>query len=111
MERNDYCWRADVLRAVPAQTRWVCAEPLLGPLPDLSLGGIHWLVAGGESGPGSRPMHLAWVRELRNKCHAAGVPFYFKQTNGLYPRQDAILDGRRHEEMPPVPAVGLPLFG
>jgi protein gp37 len=52
VERNDYCWRAEVLRAVPARTRRVCAEPLLGPLPDLNRDGIHWLVVGGESGPG-----------------------------------------------------------
>jgi protein gp37 len=110
VERNDYCWRADVLRAVPARTRWVCAEPLLGPVPDLDLDGIHWLVVGGESGPDRRPMDLAWVRELRDKCGAARVPFYFKQANGLYPGRDAVLDGRRHAEMPAVPPLPLPLF-
>jgi protein gp37 len=111
VERNDYCWRADVLRGVPARTRWVCAEPLLGPLPHLDLDGIHWLVVGGESGPGWRPMKPQWVRQLRDKCRAAGVAFYFKQANGAYPGMDARLDGRRYQEMPPVHRVPLPLFG
>src|SRR5205807_95678 len=103
--------RADVLRSIPARTRWVCAEPLLGPLPDLDLRGIHWLVAGGESGPDWRPMDLKWVRALRDQCRAAGTAFYYKQANGPYPGMDARLDGRYYEEMPLVPQVPLPLFG
>jgi protein gp37 len=63
---------------------------------------MHWLVAGGESGPSWRPLDLAWVRDLRDRCGLAGVPFYFKQGNGLYPGRNATLDGRRHTEMPPV---------
>ena len=110
VERNDYSWRADLLRGIPAQTRWVCAEPLLGPLPDLTLDGIHWVVAGGESGPDWRPMDRQWVRQLRDKCRSAGVPFYFKQSNGLYPGMGARLDGQVHQEMPEVPRVPLPLF-
>lgn len=111
VENNDYCWRADVLRGVPARVRWVCAEPLLGPLPDLDLDGIHWVVAGGESGPGWRPMEKAWVRQLRDRCRAAGVPFYFKQSNGLYPGPGDRLDGRVWHQMPEVRRVELPLFG
>jgi protein gp37 len=88
----------------------VCAEPPLGPLPDVNLDSIHWLVAGGESGPSWRPMELAWVRQLRNKCRTAGVPFYFKQANGFYPGSNAVLDGRRYEEMPPLRSHPLPLF-
>jgi protein gp37 len=110
VERDDYCWRADLLRAVPAQTRWVCAEPLLGPLPGLSLEGIHWLVVGGESGPGWRPMELEWARQLRARCRAAGVAFYFKQANGAYPGMGARLDGEVIQEMPAV-RVPLSLFG
>jgi protein gp37 len=100
-----------VLRVILAQTRWVCAEPLLGPLPDLSLTGIHWLVAGGESGPDWRPMDPAWARDLRARCRAAGVAFYFKQANGLYPGTEPRLDGRLHQEMPEVRRLPLPLFG
>ncbi len=110
VERDDYVWRADVLRSVPARTRWVCAEPLLGPLPGLNLQRIDWLVVGGESGPDWRPMDLRWVRELRDRCRAAGVAFYFKQSNGPYPGMSPRLDGRLHQEMPEVPTVPLPLF-
>jgi protein gp37 len=111
VERNDYCGRVDVLRAAPAALRWVCAEPLLGPLPDLNLAGIGWVVAGGESGPDYRPMDPAWVRDLRDKCRAAGVPFYFKQSNGLYPGTKPRLDGELVQEMPRVEPAPLPLFG
>ncbi len=79
IESNRYAFRADHLRATPAAVRWISAEPLLGPLDELDLEGIDWLVAGGESGPGARPMHPAWVRDLRDRCAAAGVPFFFKQ--------------------------------
>ncbi len=110
VETNAYGGRVDVLRAIPARVRWVCAEPLLGPLPDLDLTGIHWLVVGGESGPGWRPLDLAWVRELRQKCQAADVAFYFKQSNGLYPGMGNRLDGRRIQEFPEIPSAPLPLF-
>ncbi len=110
VERNDYVWRADVLRGVPARRRWVCAEPLLGPLPDLDLRAIDWLVVGGESGPGWRPMDESWVRDLRDRCRSAGVAFYFKQSNGYYPGTDPLLDGELWQEMPPLPAAALPLF-
>ncbi len=110
VERNDYVWRADVLRAVPARTRWVCAEPLLGPLPDLKLDGIHWLVVGGESGPKHRPMDPAWARDLRDRCRAAGVAFYFKQSSALYPGTGPRLDGELCQELPAIPQAPLPLF-
>lgn len=68
IENNRYAWRADYLRDTPAAVRWVSAEPLLGPLDQLDLTGIDWVVAGGESGPGARPMHPDWVRDLRDRC-------------------------------------------
>jgi protein gp37 len=111
VERNEYCWRADILRTIPVKTRWVCAEPLLGPLTALDLAGIHWLVIGGESGPDWRPMDLEWVRQLRDKCQQGRVPLYFKQTNGLYPRRNATLDGQSYQELPEVKSSPLPLFG
>ncbi len=111
MENNNYVWRADVLRSIPARMRWICAEPLLGPLPDLNLDGIGWVVAGGESGPDWRPMDLQWVRALRDACRRAGVAFYFKQANGPFPGMNDRLDGQLHQEMPPIPQVPLPLFG
>lgn len=79
IELDEYAHRADRLRETPAAVRFISAEPLLGPLPNLDLTGIHWLIAGGESGPDARPMHPDWVRNLRDRCAAADVPFFFKQ--------------------------------
>lgn len=68
IESDRYAFRADHLRATPAAVRFISAEPLLGPLPSLNLAGIDWLIVGGESGPGARPMHPDWVRDLRDRC-------------------------------------------
>lgn len=68
IENDRYTFRADHLRETPAAVRWISAEPLLGPLPSLDLTGIDWLVVGGESGPGARPMHPDWARDLRDRC-------------------------------------------
>jgi protein gp37 len=82
IERQDFAWRLDHLRAVDAAIRFVSAEPLLGPL-DLDLAGIDWLIAGAESAPGKRPgkraTNIEWVRSLRDQCQAAGVRFWLKQ--------------------------------
>jgi protein gp37 len=100
IENNDYVWRADELRKVPAVLRFISAEPLLGPLPDLDLAGIGWLIAGGESGSGFRPMDHAWARDLRDRCQRARIPFYFKQSAAVQPESGKELDGRRHEDRP-----------
>jgi protein gp37 len=100
VESNDYVWRADVLRQIPARVRWVSAEPLLGPLPDLDLTGFHWIVVGGESGPEHRDMDHAWARQLRDNAHRQGVAFFFKQSAGARPGQGDLLDGRRWREFP-----------
>jgi protein gp37 len=105
IESNDYCWRADVLRQIPVRVRWISAEPLLGPLPDLDLTGIHWIVVGGESGPGYRDMDHAWARQIRNFAHAQGAAFYFKQSAGPRPGKGDLLDGRRWREFPRTPDV------
>jgi protein gp37 len=102
---NASVWRADVLRRIPARVRFISAEPLLGPLPDLDLAGIHWLIAGGESGPGFRPMDHAWACHLRDLTQAAGAAFFFKQSAALQPGRGALLDGRAWEEFPEVPAA------
>jgi len=81
IELNSNVNRADYLRDTPAAIRWLCLEPLLGPLPDLDLTGIDWVVAGGESGPRGkkmRPIQADWVREIRDKCVPLGIPFMFK---------------------------------
>ncbi|MDB5311600.1 MAG: hypothetical protein JWO38_5802 [Gemmataceae bacterium] len=111
VERDDYAGRADLLRPIPARVRWVCAEPLLGPLPSLDLTGIHWVVCGGESGPDWRAMDPAWAGRLRDACRAASVPFYFKQGNGHYLGTDPRLDGEVVWEMPATRRIPLTLFG
>src|SRR5438094_267227 len=68
IESNDYVPRADLLRAVPSSVRFLSLEPLVGPLPDLDLSDIDWVIVGGESGPGHRPLDVDWVRELRDRC-------------------------------------------
>jgi protein gp37 len=102
VERQDYLWRADELRTVPARVRFLSCEPLLGPL-ELDLEGIHWVIVGGESGSGARPMKEEWVRSIRNQCLSAGVPFFFKQWGGPVDKRGhdkALLDGRLWREWP-----------
>jgi len=82
IENDRYVGRADALRETPAAVRFVSAEPLLGPLPSLDLTGIDWLIIGGESGPGHRPMDSAWVRELVEQADAGGVSVFVKQASG-----------------------------
>jgi protein gp37 len=103
VERDDYVRRADALRAAPATTRFLSLEPLLGPLPSLDLAGIDWVIVGGESGPGYRPVDPAWVRGLRDRCLAAGVAFFFKQWGGPTPKAGGrLLDGRTWDQYPPL---------
>lgn len=101
VESDRYTFRLDHLRTVDAAVRFVSAEPLLGPLGALDLEGVHWLIAGGESGPAARPMDPAWVRGLRDQCEMAVVPFFFKQWGGRTPKAGGReLDGRTHDAMP-----------
>lgn len=79
LERGDFAHRIDTLREVPATIRFLSVEPLIGYIGEVDLSGIHWVITGGESGPGSRPMHSAWVREVRDLCVAQSVPHFFKQ--------------------------------
>jgi protein gp37 len=89
------------LRQIPAQVRFLSVEPLLGPLPKLPLEGIHWVIVGGESGPGARPMAVEWARQIRDRCIAHDVPFFFKQWGGVNKkRAGRILDGRTWDQMP-----------
>lgn len=101
IEDDRFVWRADHLREVDAAVRFLSLEPLLGSVPSLSLEGIHWVVVGGESGPGARPIQADWVREVRDRCVQAGIPFFFKQWGGV--RRTAagrLLDGRTWDESP-----------
>jgi protein gp37 len=93
--------RADALREVPASVRFISAEPLLGSLEELDLDGIHWVIGGGESGAGARPVDISWARELRDRCEADGVHFFWKQWGGFTPKAGGReLDGRTWDEYP-----------
>ena len=89
------------LREAPAAVRFLSLEPLLGSLGRFELEGVSWVIVGGESGPGARPMAAEWVREVRDLCRDGGVPFFFKQWGGPRPRSNGrTLDGVAHEAYP-----------
>ncbi len=93
--------RVDDLRQVPTMVRFLSCEPLLGSLIGLDLARIHWVIAGGESGSGARPMKPEWPRELRDKCAEQGIPYFFKQWGGVQKhRTGRVLDGQTWDEMP-----------
>jgi protein gp37 len=101
VETASYRFRIDHLRQVPAAVRFVSAEPLLGPLGQVDLAGIDWVIAGGESGPRARPLEPAWGRELRDQCVESGVRFFFKQWGGRTPKAGGReLDGKTWDDMP-----------
>ncbi len=101
VENADYAHRIDLLRDTAAAVKFLSLEPLLGPLPDLDLTGIDWVIVGGESGPGARPMQPDWARDIRDQCIDAGVPFHFKQWGGVFKKRNGReLDGRTWDEMP-----------
>lgn len=109
IENDRYTFRADWLRLIPATVRFLSLEPLLGPVPSLDLDGIGWAIVGGESGPGYRPMDHDWARDIRDRCDAAGVSFFFKQSAAPRTEMGIELDGRLHEEYPlPHPGLALP---
>lgn len=93
--------RADSLREIPAFVRFISAEPLLGSLVNLNLNGIHWLIGGGESGANARPCDAIWARELRDRCVAEGVSFFWKQWGGRTAKGGGrLLDGRTWDQYP-----------
>ncbi len=101
VESEKFVARIEALRTVPAAVRFLSLEPLLGPLPALDWRGIDWAIVGGESGPGARPLDPAWVRDLREQCAAARVPFFFKQWGGVRKKATGrVLDGRTWDELP-----------
>ena len=105
VESARYRSRIDRLRATGARLKFLSLEPLLGFLPDLDLAGIDWVIVGGESGPGARPMDPEWVIDLRDQCRRARVPFFFKQWGGTNKKRTGrTLEGRVWDEMPAVPS-------
>ena len=108
VECDDYLNRIDDLRAIQASVKFLSLEPLLGPLPDLNLTGIDWVIVGGESGPGARPMKEEWVCHIRDHCLTSQVPFFFKQWGGVVKKRTGrILDGRTWDQMPMVSNLGI----
>ncbi len=94
-------FRMDHLRQTPAVIKFVSFEPLLGPIPNINLEGIDWVIVGGESGPNARPMKPAWAIDIRDQCLAADVPFFFKQWGGTNKKKNGrSLDGRIWDDMP-----------
>lgn len=101
VENQEYTHRIDSLRQTDAAIKFLSLEPLLGPLGNLCLDGIDWVIVGGESGPGARPMNTEWVLSIRDQCLSANVPFFFKQWGGVWKKKfGRILDGRTWDEMP-----------
>jgi protein gp37 len=101
VENDDQVGRVDFLRTVPAAVRFLSLEPLLGPVGHLDLTGIGWVIVGGESGPGARPVDERWVTDIRDRCRREGTPFFFKQWGGINKKAAGrVLEGRTWNEMP-----------
>jgi protein gp37 len=106
VESKEYTFRIDHLRDTDAHVKFLSLEPLLGPLPELNLQDIDWVIVGGESGPGARVMRLEWVLDIRDQCLRAGVPFFFKQWGGTNKKKSGrVLVDRTWDEMPRAIAV------
>lgn len=101
IENDNAAYRAELLRQTPAAVKFVSLEPLLSPLPSLDVVGLDWVIVGGETGPGARPMLEPWVRDLRDCAVGAGVPFFFKQWGGPNNKtRGKLVQGRRWTQFP-----------
>lgn len=101
VENDNYTFRIDHLRQTNAHIKFLSLEPLLGPLSNLNLDNIDWVIVGGESGPNARPIHKEWITEIRDQCLAANVPFFFKQWGGVQKKRTGReLDGTIWNDMP-----------
>tara|TARA_B100000614_G_scaffold261686_1_gene292031 strand:- start:995 stop:1711 length:717 start_codon:yes stop_codon:yes gene_type:complete len=101
VESNDYSYRVDRLREVPAEIRFLSLEPLLGPLDRMDLTNINWVIVGGESGPGARPIEQQWVLNIKTQCVQKSVPFFFKQWGGINKKKAGrLLEGEIWDQMP-----------
>jgi len=104
VESARFAYRIDHLRQTGAAVKWLSMEPLLGPVPGMDLTGIDWIVVGGESGPGARPMDKAWVLDIQRQCREQNVHFFFKQWGGVNKKKNGRrLNGRIYDAMPPLP--------
>ncbi len=106
IENHEYTWRSQELARVPAAIRFLSVEPLLGPIPRLPLNRINWVIVGGESGPGARPMEEDWVLQIRDRCQRYDVPFFFKQWGGVQKKRTGRkLKEREWNEMPALATI------
>ncbi len=111
VESDEYISRIKLLKNTGARIKFLSLEPLLGPLQNLDLTGINWVIVGGESGPGARPMAASWVRSIREQCRKADVPFFFKQWGGVWKKKSGrLLDGRTWDEMPVTNNETVPIY-
>jgi protein gp37 len=109
VEDARFKFRIEHLRQADAATKFLSFEPLIGAIGKFDLERINWVIVGGESGPNHRPINLDWAREIRDKCLASGVPFFFKQVGGLTPKSGGrMLDGREWNEFPTLQTTPLP---
>lgn len=101
VENNEYIDRVKLLRKTDAAIKFISFEPLIGPIDDLDIRGIDWVIVGGESGPRSRPMNESWVLDIKQQCSELGIPFFFKQWGGTNKKKNGrLLKGRTWDEMP-----------
>ena len=108
VENQDYTFRIDYLRETRSNIKFLSLEPLLGPLPDLNLRGIDWVIVGGESGPRARLMDTKWVIDIRDQCETSKVPFFFKQWGGVNKKKTGrLLEGKTWDQMPRRLLVGV----
>jgi len=106
VENSKVLDRIDSLKEVKAKTKFLSCEPLLGPLYDMNLEGVDWVVVGGESGPKSRPVEKEWVVDIKEKCETFGAKFFFKQWGGFNKKKNGrVLDGEIYNQMPKLPEV------
>lgn len=103
IESQKYTFRINDLRQTHSKIKFLSLEPLLGPLSNLNLSGINWVIVGGESGPGARPMLKEWVIEIKNQCEAANISFFFKQWGGVNKKRTGReLEGRVWDSIPKI---------
>jgi len=110
VENSDVLSRIESLRNTEAKVKFLSCEPLLGSLAKIDLTGIDWVIVGGESGPGARPVRKEWILEIRDICQEQNVPFFFKQWGGTFKKKNGrLLEGRIYDEMPNIriPAFSL----
>jgi len=101
VEDQKSAFRIDHLRTTSAKIKFLSVEPLLGPITDLDLSGIHWVIVGGESGPRARPLNSEWVMDIKAKCQESDIPFFFKQWGGKNKKKNGrLLEGRLWDQMP-----------